>query len=100
MVDRLWIDFFFLKLFISSRQRIPKKFVFYHKSALHRGHYILSFAFGFDKEDDVYHYCLVLPYSYNKLQTFLNVIEKKAAQLNESFSRECLTNSVVSIFPS
>lgn len=75
---------------------MPKKYVFYHKSVLHRGHYILSFAFGFDREDDIYHFCIALPYSYNRLQTFLGVMEKKAVQLNECFSRECLTNSVVS----
>ncbi|XP_072401658.1 cytosolic carboxypeptidase 6-like [Diabrotica undecimpunctata] len=75
-------------------QRIPKQYVFYHKSALHHGHYVLSFSFGFDKEDDVFQFCLAPPYSYTKLQTFLNILEKKAAYLTENFKRELLENTV------
>lgn len=48
----------------------------------------------------MYHFCLALPYSYNRLQTFLGAMEKKAAQLNESFTRESLTNSVVGSYSS
>ncbi|XP_060516211.1 cytosolic carboxypeptidase 6 [Cylas formicarius] len=75
-------------------QRIPKKYVFYHKSLAHQGNYILSFCFGFDREDDVFQFALAPPYSYSKLQAFLGLLEKKAAYLNERFSRDLLSNSI------
>lgn len=78
------------------RQRIPKRLVFYHKSLAHQGHYILSFAFGFDKEDEVFQFALAPPYSYSRLQTYLTVLERKAAHLEETFSRECIGYSIVS----
>ncbi|KAJ8923551.1 hypothetical protein NQ315_010129 [Exocentrus adspersus] len=78
----------------SKWQRIPKKHVFYHKSVVHQGHYVLSFSFGFDKEDDIWQFCLAPPYSYSKLQTFLNALEKKATYLNDNFKREVIENSV------
>ncbi|KAJ8977327.1 hypothetical protein NQ317_018609 [Molorchus minor] len=75
-------------------QRIPKKNVFYHKSAVHQGHYVLSFSFGFDKEEDIFHFCLAPPYSYTRLQSFLNILEKKATHLSDNFKREVIANSV------
>ena len=36
------------------RQRIPPKNVFYYRCPDHQKNYILSFAFAFDKEDDIY----------------------------------------------
>ena len=36
------------------RQRIPPKNVFYYRCPDHQKNYILSFAFAFDREDDVY----------------------------------------------
>ncbi|XP_019764903.2 cytosolic carboxypeptidase 6 [Dendroctonus ponderosae] len=77
-------------------QRIPKKHVYYHKSTVHQGHYIFSFSFGFDKEEDIFQFALAPPYSYSKLQAFLPVLDKKASHLKESFSRELLANSVQS----
>ncbi|KAJ8930881.1 hypothetical protein NQ314_016301 [Rhamnusium bicolor] len=84
----------FSSAFSDFRQRIPKAFVFYQKSAVHQGHYVLSFSFGFDKEDDVFQFCLAPPYSYTRLQTFLNTLEKKATYLSENFKRELLESSV------
>lgn len=84
--------YFSVRLF---RQRIPKKHVFYHKSNVHQGHYILSFSFGFDKEEDIFQFALAPPYSYSKLQIFLSVLEKKAVYLKENFTREHLIESVV-----
>ncbi|CAG9855261.1 unnamed protein product [Phyllotreta striolata] len=75
-------------------QRIPKQYVFYHKSPLHHGHYVLSFSFGFDKEEDIFHFCLAPPYSYTKLQTFLSILEKKSLYLEQNYNREILGNSV------
>ncbi|XP_076261488.1 cytosolic carboxypeptidase 6 [Rhynchophorus ferrugineus] len=75
-------------------QRIPKKDVFYHRSNVHQGHYVLSFSFGFDREEDIFQFALAPPYSYSKLQTFLSLLEKKAAYLNEHFNRELLSESV------
>ncbi|XP_076245217.1 cytosolic carboxypeptidase 6 [Calliopsis andreniformis] len=47
-------------------QRIPKNQVFYYKSAQHQNHYVLSFAFGFDREEDMYQFVLTYPYSYSR----------------------------------
>lgn len=69
--------------------------MFYHKSPVHRGTYVLSFAFAFDKEDEIFQFALAAPYSYSKLQSYLSVLERKAAYLKESFKREPIGNSVV-----
>lgn len=47
-------------------QRIPSRQVFYYKSAQHQNHHVLSFAFSFDREDEVYQFCLTYPYSYTR----------------------------------
>lgn len=85
-----YINYFF-------RQRIPKKHVFYHKSPSHQGNYVLSFSFGFDREDEVFQFALAPPYSYSRYQLFLSVLESKATYLNESFKRDLLGHSVVII---
>ncbi|CAG4997835.1 unnamed protein product [Parnassius apollo] len=59
-------------------QRIPKRFLFYHKSLVHRGRKILSLAFGFDREEDVYQFAAAAPYSYSRLQKYLATWEKRA----------------------
>lgn len=77
------------------RQRIPKRHVFYHKSPAHHSHYVLSFAFAFDKEEEIYQFALAPPYSYSRLQMYLRLLERKASHLQESFNRELLANSIV-----
>lgn len=72
-------------------QRVPKSNVFYYKSAAHQDHYVLSWSFAFDKEDEVYQFALAPPYSYSRLQCTLGVLETKFAN---RFLRESLTNSV------
>ncbi|KAF4533156.1 hypothetical protein B566_EDAN001698 [Ephemera danica] len=50
------------------RQRMPSKHVYYYRSPEHHNHYVLSFAFGFDREEDVYQFALSFPYSYSRYQ--------------------------------
>ncbi|CAH0726019.1 unnamed protein product, partial [Brenthis ino] len=59
-------------------QRIPRRLLFYHRSLVHRGRKILSLAFGFDKEEDVYQIAAAAPYSYSRLQKYLAAWEKRA----------------------
>ncbi|KAL0849506.1 hypothetical protein ABMA28_013783 [Loxostege sticticalis] len=59
-------------------QRIPRRLIFYHRSLPHRGRRILSIAFAFDREEDVYHFTAAAPYSYSRLQKYLAIWEKKA----------------------
>ncbi|XP_050361905.1 cytosolic carboxypeptidase 6-like [Nymphalis io] len=59
-------------------QRIPRRLIFYHRSLVHRGRKILSLAFGFDKEEDVYQFAAAAPYSYSRLQKHLALWEKRA----------------------
>ncbi|XP_006622667.1 cytosolic carboxypeptidase 6 [Apis dorsata] len=56
----------------SKWQRIPRDQVFYYKSAQHQNHYILSFAFSFDREEDVYQFALTYPYSYSRYLAHLD----------------------------
>lgn len=70
-------------------QRLPKEHVFYYKSPIHKNHHVLSFAFFFDREDDVYQFALNYPYSYSRLQAYLSVIEQKFP-----IQRDLLINSV------
>lgn len=73
-------------------QRVPKSNVFYFKSSAHQNHYVLSFSFAFDKEDEVYQFALAPPYSYSRLQAYLGVLETKFP--SNRFTRESLTNTV------
>lgn len=82
---------------IYFRQRIPKHHVYYNRSHIHNGQYILSFAFAFDKEDDVYQFAIAPPYSYSKLQTFLTQMEVRLSNVDAVFKRELIANSVVCI---
>lgn len=50
---------------------------------------MLSFAFIFDREDDIYQFALTYPYSYSRLQSYLSVLEQKFP-----FQRDSLINSV------
>ncbi|XP_058978180.1 cytosolic carboxypeptidase 6 isoform X1 [Musca domestica] len=75
-------------------QRLPKKHVFYYRSPHHQNHYVLSFVFCFDKEDDVYQFALAPPYSYSRLQSYLNVIENRQNQAEKKFTKSVLTKSL------
>nr|XP_018914679.1 PREDICTED: cytosolic carboxypeptidase 6 [Bemisia tabaci] len=72
-------------------QRMPNKFVHYHRSIYHQNNYILSLIFGFDREDDSYQFALTYPYSYSKCQLHLELIEKRKVP---HFTRELLGTSV------
>lgn len=73
-------------------QRVPKSNVFYYKSSAHQDHYVLSFSFAFDKEDEVYQFALAIPYSYSRLQSYLGALESKFP--DKRFTREALTKTV------
>ncbi|KAF6216574.1 hypothetical protein GE061_000917 [Apolygus lucorum] len=72
-------------------QRMPNNNVFYHSSPYHNNNYVLSLAFNFDKEDDVYEFAFCYPYSYTKCQAYLDLIEKKNLPY---FRREQLGKSI------
>lgn len=67
-------------------QRLPQKYVYYYRSSLHQNHYILSFAFIFDKEDEVYQFAVAPPYSYSRLQSYLSIIEQRQRHSTPSAS--------------
>ncbi|XP_078574073.1 cytosolic carboxypeptidase 6-like isoform X2 [Branchiostoma floridae x Branchiostoma japonicum] len=71
-------------------QRVPPKNVYYYRCPDHRKNYVMSFAFCFDREDDVYQFAYCFPYTYTRLQSYLEAIEKKNL---DYFNREllCLT---------
>lgn len=70
--------------------RIPTKYVYYYRCPDHRKNYVMSFAFNFDVEDEVYQFAYCYPYSYTRLQNYLDNLEKRNYDF---FTREllCLT---------
>lgn len=71
--------------------RIPSKNVFYYRCPEHRKNYVMSFAFCFDREDDVYQISYCYPYTYGYLENYLNELEAKKL---DYFKRELLGLSV------
>ncbi|XP_023327691.1 cytosolic carboxypeptidase 6 [Eurytemora carolleeae] len=52
-------------------QRMPTTHVFYHRSPLHNKNYVLSWAFSFDLEGEVYQFAMCQPYSYSRHLLYL-----------------------------
>ncbi|XP_023245193.1 cytosolic carboxypeptidase 6 [Copidosoma floridanum] len=71
-------------------QRLPSTQVFYYKSNIHQDHYIMSFTFSFDREDDLYHFALSYPYSYTRHLVYLDNLKARYPFLE----REIVTSSV------
>ncbi|XP_072040109.1 cytosolic carboxypeptidase 6-like [Amphiura filiformis] len=72
-------------------QRIPSKNVYYYRCPDHRKNYVMSFAFCFDKECDTYQFAYCFPYSYTRLQTYLEAVEKRDLDF---YQRELMCLSV------
>lgn len=75
------------------RQRIPSKNVYYYRCPDHRKNYVMSFAFCFDREDDTYQFAYCYPYTYTRLQHYLDNLQRRNM---DYFCRELLGLSVVS----
>ncbi|CAL8348564.1 unnamed protein product [Gadus morhua 'NCC'] len=58
-------------------QRLPAKNVYYYRCPDHRRNYVMSFAFCFDREDDVYQFAYCYPYTYSRLQHYLAGLERR-----------------------
>lgn len=67
-------EIFLIKI-LPFRQRLPRTHVFYYRSPVHQNHYVLSFAFAFEKEDEVYQFAVAPPYSFSRLQSYLGVLD-------------------------
>uniref|UniRef100_A0A8C9RXK5 AGBL carboxypeptidase 4 n=1 Tax=Scleropages formosus TaxID=113540 RepID=A0A8C9RXK5_SCLFO len=74
-------------------QRLPAKNVYYYRCPDHRRNYVMSFAFCFDREDDVYQFAYCFPYTYSRLQHYLSSLERRNL---DYLQREQLGVSVVS----
>ena len=55
-------------------QRMQRQFVFYYESPLHSDHFVLSFAFSFDREDERYSFALAQPFSLSRYNLYLEAI--------------------------
>jgi len=75
--------------YYSSRSTIMLQ-VFYYRSAQHQNHYVLSFAFSFDREDDMYQFTLTYPYSYSR---YLGHLDNLCSRLLYT-KRETLAESI------
>ncbi|KAJ7400412.1 hypothetical protein BTVI_105822 [Pitangus sulphuratus] len=75
------------------RQRIPSKNVYYYRCPDHRKNYVMSFAFCFDREDDTYQFAYCYPYTYTRLQHYLDTLQRRNM---DYFCRELLGLSVAS----
>ncbi|KAG7487787.1 hypothetical protein MATL_G00027180 [Megalops atlanticus] len=58
-------------------QRLPAKNVYYYRCPDHRRNYVMSYAFCFDREDDVYQFAYCYPYTYSRLQHYLDSLERR-----------------------
>ncbi|XP_043986164.1 cytosolic carboxypeptidase 6 isoform X1 [Gambusia affinis] len=58
-------------------QRLPPKNVYYYRCPDHRRNYVMSFAFCFDREDDIYQFAYCYPYTYTRLQHYLASLERR-----------------------
>ena len=65
------------QLRLLARQRVSPRNVFYYRCPDHRKNYVMSFVFCFDREDDIYQFAYSFPYSYTKLQNYLDNIEQR-----------------------
>uniref|UniRef100_A0A672PLU9 AGBL carboxypeptidase 4 n=1 Tax=Sinocyclocheilus grahami TaxID=75366 RepID=A0A672PLU9_SINGR len=74
-------------------QRLPAKNVYYYRCPDHRRNYVMSFAFCFDREDDIYQFAYCYPYTYSRLQHYLASLEHRNL---DYLHREQLGLSVVS----
>ncbi len=54
----------------------------------------MSFVFCFDHEDDVFQFAYSFPYSYTKLQNYLQILDNRGL---DYYDRDLLTMSVVSL---
>ncbi|XP_064003635.1 BEN domain-containing protein 5 isoform X15 [Pogoniulus pusillus] len=72
-------------------QRIPSKNVYYYRCPDHRKNYVMSFAFCFDREDDIYQFAYCYPYTYTRLQHYLDNLQRRNMNY---FRRELLGLSV------
>ncbi|KAH8863934.1 Cytosolic carboxypeptidase 6 [Schistosoma japonicum] len=60
-----------------SWSRISQKCVFYYRRPEHKKKYVMSFAFSFDCEEDVYQFAYCYPFTYSRLQAYLSILESK-----------------------
>ncbi|XP_015725981.1 cytosolic carboxypeptidase 6-like isoform X5 [Coturnix japonica] len=72
-------------------QRIPSKNVYYYRCPDHRKNYVMSFAFCFDRENDTYQFAYCYPYTYTRLQHYLDNLQRRNM---DYFCRELLGLSV------
>ncbi|XP_048353345.1 BEN domain-containing protein 5-like isoform X4 [Sphaerodactylus townsendi] len=72
-------------------QRLPPKNVYYYRCPDHRKNYVMSFAFCFDREEDVYQFAYCYPYTYTRLQHYLDNLQRRNM---DYFCREFLGYSV------
>lgn len=66
--------------------------MFYYRSPVHQNHYVLSFAFAFDREDEIYQFAIAPPYSFSRLQAYLTALE---IRFPNKFERSVLGQSLV-----
>ncbi|KAM8930561.1 cytosolic carboxypeptidase 6 [Pelodytes ibericus] len=72
-------------------QRLPAKNVYYYRCPDHRKNYVMSFAFCFDREEDVYQFAYCYPYTYTRLQHYLENLDRRGL---DYIQRELLGLSV------
>ena len=69
-------------------QRISTSQVYYYNSPEHLDQMVLSIAFSFDRENEIYSFALSYPYSYSRLQTVLKRLSKRRS--DDMFSSQII----------
>ena len=57
--------------------RLPEKQLFWYRSPQHHNNYVASIVFCFDRTDDQYAFAYCYPYSYARLQKYLEAVERR-----------------------
>ena len=78
-------------------QRIRTNQVYYYVSPEHDEQMVLSIAFSFDRENEIYSFALTYPYSYSRLVCILKRLSKRRSDECQIIRVETIAKSLVSI---
>ena len=76
-------------------QRIQTNQVYYYVSPEHDEQMVLSIAFSFDRENEIYSFALSYPYSYSRLVSILKRLSKRRSEECQIIRTETIAKSLV-----
>lgn len=78
-------------------QRLKSEQVYYYTSPEHSRNSVLSMAFAFDREDEIYSFALTFPYSYTRTMAAVKRLSRrKGPHSEEIVALQAIARSIVS----